>query len=229
MKRALIDAAKTYSRPLKHALKAMIDNRLVDYHMPPAMPGDLLLTFDDGPHPEYTPPLLDLLDEYNARAVFFVIGEQAERRPDLLQACRDKGHVVANHTHTHLNDAIGGRYTRSRVAEEITKCSDVIQRAIGQATDWFRPPRGELNAKTWAASRDTSHRIVLWSIEGGEAGVRGDWSAAEISDYVSGNIRKRDILLLHDNNEKTLRVTSDLLVKLRREKFDLVSAAASLD
>jgi peptidoglycan-N-acetylglucosamine deacetylase len=229
MKRALIDAAKTYGRPLKRALQAMIDNRLVDYHMPPSMPGDLLLTFDDGPHPEYTPPLLDLLDEYNARAVFFVIGEQAERRLDLVQACRDKGHFVANHTYTHLNDAIGGRYTRSRVAEEIGKCSDLVQHAIGRATDWFRPPRGELNAKTWAASRDTNHRIMLWSIEGGEAGSRCDWSADEISDYVSGNIRKRDILLLHDNNEKTFRVTSDLLAKLRREKFDLVSAAASLD
>lgn len=228
MKRALIEAAKTVGRPVKRTLETLIDNRLADYHMPPKMPGDILLTFDDGPHPEYTERLLDLLDEYGARAVFFIIGQRAEKRPDLVKACLDRGHAIANHTYTHLDDGIGGRYSRPQVSDDIAKCSDLVQRVTGQATRLFRPPRGELNTKTVGAARDTGHRIVLWSIEGGEWGRRSDWSAADIAAYVAGGVRKRDILLLHDDNEKSLVVMASLLPRLRRENFDLVSAAASL-
>lgn len=228
MKKALINVAKGFGRPVKRVLQATIDTRLVDYHMPPRMPGDLLLTFDDGPSPDYTPQLLDLLDEFGARAVFFMIGERAARRLDLVQACHDRGHVVANHTYTHLNDAMGGRYTRSRVVDDINRCSDLLRQATGRLTNHFRPPRGELNTKTWGAARDTGHRMMLWSVEGGEWGRRQHLPAAEISDYVTKTVRKRDILLLHDDNEKTLLVTSNLLKRLRAEEFDLASAAASL-
>ena len=228
MKDALITAARQVGRPAKRLLQAAIDNRLADYHMPKAMPGDLLLTFDDGPHPDYTPRLLDLLDDYGARAVFFMIGERAETRLDLVQACHDRGHVVANHTYTHLNAGAGGRYSRPQVADDISHCTAVLERATGQKTQHFRPPRGELNRKTWGAAQDTGHRVMLWSVEGGEWGRRQHLSAEEISDHVTASVKKRDILLLHDDNEKTLRVTADLLRRLQRERYDLVSAVASL-
>jgi peptidoglycan-N-acetylglucosamine deacetylase len=228
MKRALITVARTVGRPVKRAVQAAIDGRLVDYHMPTAMPGDVLLTFDDGPHPEFTPILLDLLDDYSARAIFFMIGERAEKRPDLVKACHDRGHVVANHTYTHLNDGIGGRYTRDRVIDDITRCAEVLRTGTAEQTRQFRPPRGELNRKTWGAARATGHRILLWSVEGGEWGKRQHQSAAEISRHVSATVRRRDILLLHDDNEKTLRVTADLLPRLRAEGFDMGSAVASL-
>lgn len=228
MNSALVELAKSLGRPIKRVFDAAIDTRLVDFHMPGHMPGDLLVTFDDGPHPDLTPRLLDLLDEYGARAVFCIIGERAERCPDLVQACSDRGHVLANHTYSHLNDGIGGRYTRSQVAEDITRCSDLVRRITGRPTLLFRPPRGEFNTRTWGASRDTGHRMMLWSVEGGEWGRRQNWSAEQISDYVTGKVRKRDILLLHDDNEKTLFVTDALLKRLRNGKFDLASAVASM-
>jgi peptidoglycan-N-acetylglucosamine deacetylase len=225
---ALGEVARACGRPIKRALEAMIDNRLVDFHMPPTMHGDLLVTFDDGPHPDYTPRLLDLLDEYDVRALFFVIGDRAEERPDLVQAYHERGHVVANHTYTHLNDSKGGRYSRSQVAEDINRCCDLVRRVTGRATDQFRPPRGELNTKTWGAARDTGHRLMLWSIEGGEWGRRKHWPAAEISAYITKNVQKRDILLLHDDNEKSLVVMSDFLKIMKRKKFDLFSGVTSM-
>jgi peptidoglycan/xylan/chitin deacetylase (PgdA/CDA1 family) len=228
MKHATVKVTKGFGRPIKRVLKALIDTRLVDYHMPEAMPGDLLLTFDDGPHPEFTPRVLDLLDEFSARAVFFMIGARAEQRLDLVQACHARGHVVANHTYTHLNDHANGRYSRSQVAEDIIRCSDLLYQATGQRTKQFRPPRGELNLKTWAAAKDTGHRLVLWSASGEKWGRRQQQSAAEISAQLTREVRKRDILLLHDDNEKTIPVLHNLLKRLKAENYDLASAAGSL-
>jgi peptidoglycan-N-acetylglucosamine deacetylase len=228
MKRAFIRTVATCGRPVKRMLEAALDNRLVDFHMPPDVRGDVLLTFDDGPHPEVTPRLLDLLDEYGAKGLFFVIGERAERHPDLVRAYHDRGHVVANHTYTHLNDFVGGRYSCERVVEDIGRCSELVQQLTGRSTRQFRPPRGELNPKTWKAARDSGHRLMMWSIEGGEWGRRKHWSAEDISAFVTGRIRRRDILLLHDDNEKTLVVMSDLLKVLKARGFDMASGAASI-
>jgi peptidoglycan/xylan/chitin deacetylase (PgdA/CDA1 family) len=228
MKEALFDIARKAGRPIKRAIQTAIDGRLADYHMPANMPGDVLLTFDDGPHPDHTPVLLDMLDAYSARAVFFMIGLRAEKRPDLVKACHDRGHVVANHTYTHLNDGIGGRYTRQRVIEDIARCTEVLRQGTAERTRQFRPPRGELNPKTWGAARATGHRILLWSVEGGEWGRRQDQPATEISRHVVSTLKRRDILLLHDDNEKTLRVMADLLPRLKSEAFDMGSAVSSL-
>ncbi len=219
---------KSCVRPAKRVLEKIIDNRIVDYHMPPDMPGDILFTFDGGPHPEYTPEILDLLDRYDAKAIFSIIGERAEKGLDLLQDCHERGHVVANHTYTHLNDVVGGRYSRARVTEDINRCADLVERTIGKTTRQFRPPRGELNAKTWRAARDTDHRLMLWSIEGGEWGRRSDWSAEDISRFVASNVRQRDILLLHDDNKKTLVIISDLPKILKGRRLDLGSGVESL-
>jgi peptidoglycan-N-acetylglucosamine deacetylase len=228
MKRALTKAVQTCGRPVKRMLEAAVDNRLVDFHMPQEIHGDVLLTFDDGPHPEVTPRLLDLLDEHGAKGLFFVIGERAERHPELVRAYHDRGHVVANHTYTHLNDFVGGGYSRERVVEDIGRCSALVQRLTGRPTRQFRPPRGELNPRTWKAARDCAHRLMLWSIEGGEWGRRKHWSAEDISAFVSSRIRRRDILLLHDDNEKTLVIMSNLLEVLKARGFDMASGAASI-
>lgn len=220
--------AKTLGRPVKRAAQAAIDNRIADFHMPATVPGDLLLTFDDGPHPETTPQVLDLLDEFGASAVFFIIGARAEDRLDIVEACHARGHVVANHTYTHLNNEAGGRYDRQQVTDEIKRCSKLLGRVTGRSTNLFRPPRGELNAKTWGSARDTGHRLMLWSQEGGEWGRRSHMSAAEISDHVNRSVRKRDILLLHDDNEKTPHVLHRLLTRLKAENYDLSSGVRSL-
>jgi peptidoglycan/xylan/chitin deacetylase (PgdA/CDA1 family) len=228
MKHAISAAAKTVGRPLKRVVETVIDNRLVDYHMPVRMRGDLLITFDDGPDPVRSPRILDVLERYGAKALFFVIGERAATQPGHLRAYVDRGHMIANHTYTHLDDGRGGRYSRERVAEDIRRCADLVERMTGVRTAHFRPPRGELNLKTLGAARETGHRLMLWSIEGGEWGKRSDWSAEDISAYVCNNVSRRDILVLHDDNDKSLVVIDDLLSRLSAAGYDMASAVQSL-
>jgi len=229
MKTVLSEYVKSFLRPVKRALEAVIDNRIVDYHMPKELAGDLLITFDDGMHPDYTPRILDLLDQYNARAIFFVRGDRSDKAPpELLRDCHNRGHIIANHTYTHLDDVKGGRYSHNRVVADIERCSDLVKRISDQDTFLFRPPRGELNFKTIGAAYKTGHKIMLWSIEGGEWGKRSNWSAEDISQYLIENVKKRDVLLLHDDNEKSIIVISNLLEHLNKQEFNLHSGVTSL-
>ena len=225
---AFKSVVRTIRRPVLRALRSVVDHRLADFRMPPDIGGDLLLTFDDGPHPEYTPRLMDMLDAAGARAIFFVIGERAVRHPALLRDCLDRGHVIGNHTFTHLNDGIGGHYTTERVIDEITRCAELVAAETGFRTTLFRPPRGEMNLKTLRAVRATGHSMMLWSVEGGEWGIRSDWAAQDIGDYILRTVRRRDIFLMHDDNEKTLHVLPRLIRTAQERGYELASAVARM-
>lgn len=122
---------------------------------------DIALTFDDGPWPNSTDPILDHLAAARARATFFVIGEHARRWPELLRRIDAEGHVVANHTATHSYGMCLSGWTGWR--DELTRTDDMIERVVGKRPRFFRPPMG---FKTWnlaRAARDTGHRVVAWS------------------------------------------------------------------
>ena len=207
-------------RGIRTAGRQLLDNRLVYFRLAKD-PESVMLTFDDGPHAEYTPRILDLLDQYGARAAFFVIGERAEERPDLLREICRRGHVIGNHTYTHLNDGKGGRYSLSRYLADIRRCRQLVRSVTGVETTLFRPPRGEVNLKSLTASLWSRHRMIYWSLEGGEWGRRSDATAEEISEFVVQSIEPRDIVLLHDDNPKTLPVLEALLPRAAERRLDL--------
>lgn len=216
------------ARPVRRSVERLVDNRLAVYRMPPDLPGDVLLTFDDGPHPEHTPAVLDLLDRAGARAVFFVIGARAQQWPDLLRECERRGHILANHTQTHLDDAVGGRFTRQRVTEEIDRCDAVVTAVTGARTFLFRPPRGELTLGVLRAARQSGHRVMMWSEEGGEWGRRADLPADGIAAHLEERVRRRDVVLLHDDNPKTPQALRRALVLWQARGWDMASAVNAL-
>ena len=205
---------------VKRVVKKLIDNRLVYYRVAKG-PTSVLLTFDDGPDPEITPQVLDLLDEHGARAVFFLIGERAEQEPDLVREIHRRGHCIGNHTYSHLNDYLDGSYTIKQYVGEILRCQDLIRTISGAETSLFRPPRGELNLKTLVATRRTGHRLIHWSLEGGEWALREGESAAQIAEFVVKMVKPRDIVLLHDDNHKTIEVLKSLLPAAAELQLDL--------
>ena len=102
----------------------------------------IALTFDDGPNPEHTPELLDILDEIEVTAHFFVVGKAVDERPHLAEEMHKRGHILCNHSYTHC------RMTQKTVdeqKEEIEKCSEAIQRITGEKPRWFRPPYYDSN------------------------------------------------------------------------------------
>ena len=114
----------------------------------------LYLTFDDGPHPIITPLVLNILDEYNAKATFFCVGENVTKYPDIFNQIINKGHAVGNHTYNHVK---GWQTSDAAYLENIKKAAEVIP------SNLFRPPYGRIKPSQIKLLKD-HYRIIMWSI-----------------------------------------------------------------
>ncbi len=178
-------------------------------------PRKLALTFDDGPNPKITPKLLDLLDRFNARATFFIIGKHARECPDLLKETAARGHVLGNHTDAHPNLFW---LKPDQITVELRCCNFSIVAATGAPPKWFRPPFGMRNPWVVPVARELKQRVVMWTL------IPGDWRATSsewltprmepIAARAKRNLSARgaasgvattgDILCLHDGSHRQL-------------------------
>jgi peptidoglycan-N-acetylglucosamine deacetylase len=151
------------------------------------------LTFDDGPHPQGTPQVLEALGKVGAPATFFLAGEQVLRRPTLVAEIIAAGHRVELHCHRHRNQL---RLTPRQLLDDADRARAAIEEAGGQAIADYRPPYGIFSGAGLRAIRRRGWRPVLWSQWG------RDWSrratAASIARRCSAAARAGDIVLLHD-------------------------------
>ncbi|UHA74292.1 polysaccharide deacetylase family protein [Paenibacillus sp. 481] len=152
---------------------------------------ELALTFDDGPDPVYTPMLLDLLNKYNAKATFFVLGVYAEKHPELLQRMHDEGHVIGIHNYVHKTNWLMRPRT---VKRQIRKTSDIIEHTTGKRPVYYRPPWGIVNLFDFS---NLGHlQIILWS------GMFNDWrkkvGVERLYNRMMHKCRGGEVLLLHD-------------------------------
>ncbi len=158
-------------------------------------PGQLALSFDDGPHPQATPLVLAELDRLGWRATFFVLGTQARRYPHLVRSAAHAGHEIAVHGDEH-------RYLIARppraVRADIESALDAVTAAAGRRPVWFRPPYGVLSGPALLACRRLGLRPVLWSAWG------RDWERAATPDSVLAELRRGRLdggtVLLHDSD-----------------------------
>jgi peptidoglycan/xylan/chitin deacetylase (PgdA/CDA1 family) len=155
--------------------------------------GGVALTFDDGPHPQGTPAVLELLREAGAAATFFLVGEQVEARPALVAEIVAAGHRVELHSHRHRTQL---RQTARAIGEDADRARSAIEEAGGQAVADFRPPNGIFSASGLRTVRRRGWRPVLWSQWGRDwdAGV----TAASIARRATATVRDGDVILLHD-------------------------------
>ncbi len=122
----------------------------------------MVLTFDDGPDPRYTPGILDTLARYGVRAVFFVCGEMATENRDLLRRMADEGHVIGNHTWTH---PLIPRLSRPALVSEIGRTSEVVQQTVGEAPVWFRAPFGAWNRAAFEIGAELGMEPLAWTVD----------------------------------------------------------------
>jgi peptidoglycan/xylan/chitin deacetylase (PgdA/CDA1 family) len=155
--------------------------------------GGVAITFDDGPHPQGTPAVLETLREAGARATFFLAGEQVIQRPALAAEIVAAGHRVELHCHRHRNQL---RLSTRRLLEDCDRAKAAIEDASGQMVSDYRPPYGIFSATGLRAIRSRGWRPVLWSQWG------RDWTRratpASIARKATATVRAGDILLLHD-------------------------------
>ena len=152
------------------------------------------LTIDDGPHPEDTPQLLELLKKHNAQATFFVVGWQVEKYPELAQAILRDGHTLANHTQTHPVLSFWS-FLENRLAREIGQCTRTLREATGEPPRWFRAPAGMANLFLHFLLCDRNMKLIGWSARGFD-GLLKDTEI--MANRICQSIQPGAIILLHE-------------------------------
>ncbi|MEK3704230.1 polysaccharide deacetylase family protein [Paenibacillus sp. FSL R7-0198] len=149
------------------------------------------LTFDDGPDPHYTPRLLDLLRQHQAKATFFVVGEHAASHPELIQRIHDEGHLIGIHNYIHKTNWLMRPRT---VRDQIQRTGQIIHEVTGVKTCYYRPPWGIMNLFDFFSKKE--RKIVLWS------SMFEDWrsriGAERLTERMLKELRGGEVMLLHD-------------------------------
>jgi len=178
------------------------------------------LTFDDGPHPRYTQQILDILDQYQIKATFFMIGVNVERYPETFQKILKSGCEIGNHTYSHHNiDTM----SENSLTDELTACEESIKRVGGNKPTLFRPPRGMLNKENTSTIVDRGYSVVLWSID------TQDWkhTAPEtICRDVIHSLKDGDIILMHDyvsGTNTTCQALELLIPEILKRGYEFVT------
>jgi peptidoglycan/xylan/chitin deacetylase (PgdA/CDA1 family) len=166
----------------------------------------LCLTFDDGPDPASTPRIIDLLEIYDIRAIFFCDGRSAENNPGLTDLIRSRGHITGNHGYSHMN----GWETPSTIY-----CDDVSRAAPFTSPTLFRPPYGRLKYRQYATIKK-SYRIMMWDV------MPYDYDSSSGSEKAMGILRKKirpgSIIVLHDKPGSTVHGFLEEFIRYARKE-----------
>jgi len=181
------------------------------------------LTFDDGPDNVYTPQILRILAREHVHATFFVLGEQAERYPQMTRRIVREGHAIGNHTFDHRDLA---RLSPHQIFWEVDQAERDILRLTGQHTKWFRPPYGSVNARVLTALGQMGYQAVNWTVDS------RDWrglSAQQVEHNIVGAAFPGAIILQHcsGNSQEiltgTVRALPAIIHKLRAKGYTFVT------
>lgn len=173
----------------------------------------IALTFDDGPHPTNTMRLLDILDEYGAKATFFILGENASRYPEVVAEIAARGHEIAAHSYSHPDLTT---LSYEGVVDELSRTNAAITDACGVWPVCVRPPYGATNDTVSAAIADSGHVEVHWSMD------TADWQSRDpvaILGMVQEYAEDGDIVLMHDIHESTIDSIPSVIEYLRSQGF----------
>ncbi len=181
---------------------------------------EVWLTIDDGPHPESTPAFLDLLDQYGAKATFFVIGRQVEAHRMLCREILRRGHGIENHSASHPS-ALWWVLPPFLVRREILSASDSLRAATGQRPRFFRPPVGMCSSGVHPAANEVGLKVVGWSAAGSDGCPR---APSAIVQSIFSQLSPGAIVLLHEGDRSRQRImTLSLLLKsLHQEGYQCV-------
>jgi peptidoglycan/xylan/chitin deacetylase (PgdA/CDA1 family) len=200
----------------------------------PRRPGELALTFDDGPNATWTPRLLDILASHDVRATFFLLGRRAEAQPELVRRIRAEGHLIGNHSWSHTNLA----WTlASRVRLELARTNETLRQITGARVRFFRPPFGGRRPAVFRIARELGLMPVLWNA------MTSDWSdlsAQRIADRLARDridtMRAHGLaanIVLHDGghrdssaNREPSVTAAEILIRQYKETCQFVTLDA---
>ena len=179
------------------------------------------LTFDDGPAPENTEIVLNVLEKYQAVATFFVLGERIAGNEAILKRIIELNCEIANHTFSHPNIA---RVSQERVLNEVQRTQQLIENATGIKPKLFRPPYGSYQGRVETIKMMGLHN-VLWSVD------TRDWQTRSTTENIrraTTNIKSGDIILLHDIHYPSVLAVEKIVCSLQEQGFVLVTVSELL-
>ncbi|MFT5756252.1 MAG: peptidoglycan/xylan/chitin deacetylase (PgdA/CDA1 family) [Alteromonadaceae bacterium] len=176
----------------------------------------LYLTFDDGPVPEVTTPLLALLDKYQVKATFFIIGECAKKYPEMLELIHEKGHVLANHTFTHPPFH---KITMKQKIKEVVDTNILIKNIVNQDCKMFRAPQGRWDMRLLYQLFRLKITAIHWSRDSMDF-MKEDPDKI-IKRFEIDPINSGDILLFHDDDPRCIEVLDVLIPKWLSQGYTL--------
>ncbi len=157
---------------------------------------EVWLTIDDGPSPEHTTKMLDLLEQFNARATFFVIGTRAEKYPHLITEILSRGHAIANHTYTHPSGTFWAAGP-SRVSAQIDHCAEWLRTGPDRPARLFRAPVGVRNLFVHPELDRRGLMLIGWSARGFDTNCR---DVEKVAERILPKVRPGSIILLHEGH-----------------------------
>ncbi len=196
---------------LKQAIWRLL--RPVVQHRGPA--DHVYLTFDDGPHPQHTPRLLDQLQQAHVRATFFMTGDMMLRHPELVHRVREQGHTIGLHgsQHQHVSDlSLRGQWRDLRAMARTAQ-------GFGLPFRFYRPPYGELSVTRIVWCWLNRVRIVMWTLDSGDSFAASSQALQEQSAL--WDIRAGEVVLFHDDTAATVDSMPALLAQFKRTQLEL--------
>lgn len=172
------------------------------------------LTFDDGPHPVYTEQLLDGLKERGVKATFFVTGEHAELHPDIIKRMHDEGHLIGNHTYSHIQLTASNR---DKFKNELIQTNKILNDITGDEIQYVRPPYGSWDKKL---ETDLNMFPVLWNVD------PLDWNTANanrVAKAVISKVSDNDIILMHDYYDTSVEAALMIVDELTQQGYEFVT------
>jgi peptidoglycan-N-acetylglucosamine deacetylase len=211
---------------IRHLLAPVNRDAAAALMLPRTLPANgVALTFDDGPHPEGTPAVLEVLARAGARATFFVIGEQVRRRPELVARSAAAGHAIALHGDRHRLQL---RLSAAAIAADLARGTAAIEDVTGTTPAWHRPPFGIYSPAGLRAARTAGLAPLLWSRWG------RDWRKLTTPDRIASRathgVIAGDVILLHDadfysarnSHRRTAAALELITAELERRKLGTV-------
>ena len=182
----------------------------------------IALTFDDGPHPRYTERILGILEQYDIKATFFVIGVNIQNYPEPFAKVVAAGHEIGNHSFSH---SVCGSRDYTEIVTEMQKCDSLIFDITGKKPSLYRPPCGIYDLEVENAAKSADHSIVLWSVD------TLDWKntpSEEIKVNVLENVKGGDIILMHDytsGKNTTCKALELMIPELLAKGYEFVTVS----
>lgn len=168
----------------------------------------VLLTFDDGPDPEKTPKILDILAKHNIKAVFFMVGNRAEQHPELVKRVVAEGHIIGNHSYAHNN--FMSLFSKKNLRADIEQNQVVLEKLTGRKTPFFRPPIGYTNPKYAQVLKEMQLTNVGWTLRSYDSVYK---EPNKLVERLLSKIAPGSIVLLHDNLQVTVDALEDFILQ----------------